>query len=232
MRADLALDMQHSLETFHNLQQQRQELLLRESSLLSELSSLKAIMTTSDPRTIRDSGAEFWQLSGNDFFALMSPEGKLEAWYQQGPQLTRGNVEAALRESLNAPGSTRLFTSDGRLFEISSRSLTFGSGEQMTGLGYVTIGYALDERIAKAVSQAAAAEVVFAVDGNIVAGTLPDAMRQQLASSQNRAAAQTNRRTLEMQLGGGALSLYLVGPVAGPRRLQRRNPVGSPQVIR
>src|SRR5580658_5957596 len=62
VRGDLALDVQHSLQTFHNLQQQRQQLLLRESSLLSELPSLKAIMTTSDPRTISDAGAEFWNL--------------------------------------------------------------------------------------------------------------------------------------------------------------------------
>ena len=81
VRSDLALDMQHSLETFHNLRAQRQELLLRESLLLSELPSLKATMTSSDSLTISDSGAEFWKMSGNDFFALMSPEGKLEVFY-------------------------------------------------------------------------------------------------------------------------------------------------------
>jgi len=127
VHGDLALDMQHSLETFHNLQEQRQKLLLRESSLLSELPSLKAIMTTSDPRTIGDAGVEFWKLSGNDFFALMNPEGGLEAYYSNGPALNRKNVENALRESLNSPGSTHLFASNGRLFEISSRSLTFGA---------------------------------------------------------------------------------------------------------
>jgi len=201
VRGDLALDMQHSLETFHNLQVQRQELLLSESSLLSELPDLKAIMTTADLRTISDTGTRFWKLSGNDFFALMSPEGRLEVAYNQGPALTRKNVEDALRESLNSTGSTRLFTTDGRLFEISSRSLTFGSGEQMTGLGYVTIGYALDEKVAREVSEAAAAEVVFVANGNIVAGTLPEAMRQELASSQNELLHKPVEN-LEMRLGG------------------------------
>jgi signal transduction histidine kinase len=201
VRGDLALDVQHSLQTFHNLQQQRQQLLLREASLLSELPSLKAIMTTSDPRTISDAGAEFWNLSGNDFFALTSPEGKLEAYYNRDSVLTRKNVEDALRASINSPRSTRLFASDGRLFEISSRSLTFGSGEQMTGLGYVTIGYALDDKIAREVSEAAAAEVVFSVDGNIVAGTLPPALRQGLASSQSELLRQPTE-SMQMQLGG------------------------------
>src|SRR5664280_1740788 len=75
VRANLGLDMRHSLLTFHNLRQQRQQLLLRESSLLSELPSLKAVMTTFDSRTIADTGAEFWRLSGNDFFSLQTPEG-------------------------------------------------------------------------------------------------------------------------------------------------------------
>lgn len=157
VRGNLALDVQHSLQTFQNLQEQRQQLLLRESSLLSELPSLKAIMTTSDQRTISDAGSEFWSLSGNDFFALTSAEGKLEASYNKGPALTRRNVEDALRESIGTPGSTRLLASDDRLFEITSRSLTFGSGEQMTGLGYITIGYALDEKVTREVSEAAAA---------------------------------------------------------------------------
>lgn len=183
VRADLVLDMQHSLETFRNLQEQKQRLLLRETSLLSELPSLKAVMTTSDPATIRDAAVEFWHLSGKDFFALTDPEGRLEANYAGGIALDNTDVEAALRESLSAPGSPRLFASNGRLFEITSRALTFGSGEPATPLGFVTVGYELDQKVAGEVSQAAAAEVVFAVDGNIVAGTLPQALRRELAST-------------------------------------------------
>jgi signal transduction histidine kinase len=201
VRGNLELDMRHSLQTFHNLRQQRQQLLLRESSLLSELPSLKALMTTNDSRTIADAAAEFWTLSGNDFFSLQSPEGSLEAYYNSGSPLTRQRVESALRESIAPPEVPRLFESDGRLYEISSRAVTFGSGEQRTGLGYVTIGYALDEKVAREVSEAAAAGVVFVADGNIVAGTLPQALRQNLASSQG----ELLRRPIEseeMQLGG------------------------------
>ncbi len=219
VRSDLGMDMQHSLQTFHNLRAQRQELLLRESSLISEQQLLKATMTSSDPRTISDSGEEFWRMSGNDFFALMSPEGKLDVYYNQGPALTRSHIEVALRESLNQPGSTRLFATDGRLFEITSRPITFGSGEQMTGLGFVTIGYALDEKVAREVSESAAAEVVFAVDGKIVAGTLPEAMRQELAASQDEL-LQRPVESLEMRIGG---ERYLASSV----QLQAATPSGG-----
>jgi signal transduction histidine kinase len=201
VRGNLELDMRDSLQTFHNLQQQRQELLLRESSLLSELPSLKAVMTTSDSRTIADAGTEFWSLSGNDFFSLQNPEGRLEAYYNIGAPLKRSSVEAALRESINSPEVPRLFVSEGQLFEISSRALTFGSGDQRTGLGYVTIGYALNETVAREVSEAASADVEFVADGRIVAGTLPQALRQNLASNQGDLLRRPFENE-EMQLGG------------------------------
>jgi len=199
-RADLTLDMQHSLQTFRNLQAQRQRLLLRESSLLSELPTLKATMTTSDRRTIQDNGMQFWKLSGEDLFALSSPEGHLDAFYNSGAPLSRDNVERVLRAAINSPGSLHLLASDGRAFEISSEPLTFGSGEQMTGLGFVTTGYELTGEIAREVSDAAAAEVVFAVDGSVAAGTLPAPLRQELASTQGELLSHP-LESREMRLG-------------------------------
>lgn len=199
-RADLTLDMQHSLQTFRNLQAQRQRLLLRESSLLSELPTLKATMTTSDRRTIQDNGVQFWKLSGEDLFALSSPEGHLDAFYNGGAPLSRDNVERVLRAAINSPGSLRLLASDGRAFEISSQPLTFGSGEQMTGLGFVTTGYELTGEIAREVSDAAAAEVVFAVDGSVAAGTLPAPLRQELVSTQRELLSRP-LESREMRLG-------------------------------
>jgi len=222
VRGDLVLDMQHSLQTFRNLESQRQRLLLRESSLLSEEPKLKAIMSSSDPRTISDSSVEFWKLSGEDLFALLSPEGRLDAIYDSGAPLARQNVETALRVSIDSSGS-RLFASDGRLFEISTRPLTFGSGQQMTALGYVTIGYELDERIAREVSEAAAAEVVFAVDGSVVAGTLPDALRQELVSTQGELLRHP-LSSREMRLGR---ERYLASSV----QLQTLNSGGSIQLV-
>jgi signal transduction histidine kinase len=200
-RADLTLDMQHSLQTFRNLQAQRQRLLLRESSLLSELPTLKATMTTSDRRTIQDNGVQFWKLSGENFFALSNPEGRLEAYYNSATPLSPDDVERVLRAAISSPGSLQLLASDGRLFEIASQPLTFGSGEQMTGLGYVTIGYEFTEKIAREVSDAAAAEVVFAVDGTVVAGTLPMPLRAELVSTQNELLSHP-LESREMGLGG------------------------------
>jgi hypothetical protein len=52
VQMSLAADLQHSVETFQDLEAHRRSTLDQESSLLASLPSLKALMTTSDPRTI------------------------------------------------------------------------------------------------------------------------------------------------------------------------------------
>ena len=66
----LAADLQHSVETFQDIEAHRRSTLDQESSLLASLPSLKALMTTSDPRTITDDAVDFWKTSGNELFAL------------------------------------------------------------------------------------------------------------------------------------------------------------------
>src|ERR1039457_5341546 len=59
VRASLTSDLQHSVQTYQNLARQRREQLVRESALLADLPSLKALMTADSP-TITDEGSRFW----------------------------------------------------------------------------------------------------------------------------------------------------------------------------
>jgi signal transduction histidine kinase len=181
VQANLTSDLQHSVKTYENLTRQRRELLVRESALLADLPSLKALMTADDP-TIVDGGAEFWQVSGNDFFALLDRNGKLVVAYNRGTALNRSMVELGLESSLGRPEESLLLALDGRLYEISTQPLLFGDKARGSQLGFVAVGYAVDERVAQQVSEAAAAEVTFTVDGRIVASTLPEKLQQQLTS--------------------------------------------------
>ena len=52
----LDADLRHSVETFQDLEAHRRSALEQEISLLASLPSLKALMTTSDARTIADGG--------------------------------------------------------------------------------------------------------------------------------------------------------------------------------
>jgi signal transduction histidine kinase len=182
VRANLVSDLQHSVMTYQNLQRQRRELLARESALLADLPTLKALMTARDTRTIEDAGVEFWHISGSDFFALLDPNGKLVTVYNHGPAVSHPDVEQQLQIGLRRPEEPVLLTLNGRLYEISTQPLFFGDRNSGTRLGFVAVGYAIDEQVALEVSEAAAAEVIFTVDGKIVASTLKPQLRGQLIS--------------------------------------------------
>jgi signal transduction histidine kinase len=178
-QADLASDLQHSVKTYRNFQQQQRELLVRESALLADLPSLKSLMTTYDRRTIEDGGVEFWQVSGSDFFALLNQSGELIASYNRGPALDRSGVASGLDTGLHKQDLSLLSLND-QIYEISTQPLYFGPKEHGTLLGFVVVGYAIDEHVARAVSEAAAAEVAFTVDGRVVVSTLNSGLQQQL----------------------------------------------------
>jgi signal transduction histidine kinase len=179
-QTNLASDLQHSVKTYRNFQHQQRELLSRESALLADLPSLKSLMTTYDPRTIEDGGVEFWQVSGCDFFALLDQNGKLIASYNRGPALDRSGVARDLEIRQRKPDELILLALNDRIYEISTQPLYFGPKENGTLLGFVAVGYAIDEHVAQAVSEAAAAEVAFTVDGKVVASTLTPMLQQQL----------------------------------------------------
>jgi signal transduction histidine kinase len=166
---DLSQDLNHSVITFQDLQAERVAALERENSLLAELPTLKALMTSGDELTIQDGATEFWQLSGNDLFALAYPNGRIVAVYTKGAP-----VDATLRQGLKtllaSPQKRYLIDGQG-LYVCSLRPLYFGSEEEGTLLGYVISGVSI-ERTVRQISQPTGVEATFLSDGQIVASTL------------------------------------------------------------
>ena len=172
IRKEITSDLRRSILTFQNIQAQRRQMLSREAALLADLPVLKSLMTTEDERTIRDGAAEFYRLSGCDFFALADSGGNPVALFQQGAPWNETEKISGLPEDIFTSTGSHHVLRDGHLYEVSSQPLYFGSPLTGTRLGYVTVGYAINGLVAGEVSQAAAAEVVFFADGAIVATTL------------------------------------------------------------
>jgi signal transduction histidine kinase len=194
-------DLEHSLGTFRNIAHQRNRMLSREAALLADLPSLKALMTTQDAQTIRDGSQEFWTTSESDFFALSGANGKL---------LTHSNRGPALGDDLVAPGvqACMAYSEDpcmiafGRsLYELSIQPLYFGPPANGSQLGYVVLGYAIDHQLAREVSEAAAADVTFLVDGETAATTVPSARLSDL-SLRTQTLDATHALPQRIRLGG------------------------------
>jgi signal transduction histidine kinase len=180
--SDLASDLQRSVKTYQNIQHQQRELLARESALLADLPSLKSLMTTYDTRTIADGGTEFWQVSGCDFFALLDQNGKLIVSYNRGAELDHSGVVLELETERHKTGEPILLSLGDRIYEISIQPLYFGPKEHGTFLGSVAVGYPIDEHVAQEVSEAAAAQVAFSIDGRVVVSTLSPSLQQELVA--------------------------------------------------
>jgi signal transduction histidine kinase len=176
--SDLSKDLGHSVLIFQDLQAQRLNALERENALIADLPSLKALMTTSDLRTIEDGGTEFWKVSGNDLFALGDNQGRVVAAY-----IGESHSDAALRANLQvllvAPAVHFLVT-EGRLYACSVQPIYFGSEKSGTLLGYVISGYAIERTMARSISQATAVETVFVSNGQTLASTLPESVSNEL----------------------------------------------------
>ena len=177
---NLSADLLHSVITFENLQAQRLNALERENALLADLPYLKALMTTSDDRTIEDGGVEFWRVSGNDLFALANPHGRVIAAYTEGPR-----PETELRTDLGAmiaAPQRHYLVSGGRLFACSVRPLYFGSETDGTLLGYVISGFAIERKMVEQISQTTTVEASFASGGRVLTSTLAPSIQAELTS--------------------------------------------------
>jgi signal transduction histidine kinase len=174
----LVSDLQRSIITFQNLQMHRREMLRREAALLADLPSLKALMTVllrpgpAEERTVRDGGLEFWRVSGAAFFALADANGRVIARYEKSLPPAVPETPRGLPQGLVTSSRPQYVLNGDRLYEVISEPLYFGSPTEGSLLGYVAIGYAIDNQVAQEVGQAAAAQVVFPADGAIVASTL------------------------------------------------------------
>jgi signal transduction histidine kinase len=197
---ELSDDLTRSLATLKNLQQQRRDALLHENALLADLSSLKALMTTHDQRTIQDGAVEFWKVSGSDLFALADPSGQVLTVYTKGKP-SSPVLEQALQQTMTRSGEHYLIA-DGRLFDFSVRPLYFGRESQGTLLGYVLTGYVIDRNVLNLIGRASGNEVTFLAGTEIMASTLPPQLQRQLLDKYQTIAPVAGGRPKEILLGG------------------------------
>jgi signal transduction histidine kinase len=176
IRNDISADLQRSMAAFGNLQAQQQNTLQHEASLLAAIPVLKSLMTTADTGTIRDGAVGFSALSGGDLFALAGSDGRAIAVFA-GSGTGHGEPQGRIPSAIFILGSPHYLVYEGALYAIAAHPLYFGPEGSGTRLGYVLLGYAINNRVAQDVGQDAAAEVAFSTGSTIQATTLQGAAR-------------------------------------------------------
>jgi len=179
VEADLSADLAQSLITFQNLQRQRRDNLVHENALLADLPRLKALMTTSDQRTIADGAIGLWKVAGSDLFGLADSHGKVLTVYTQGTAPATA-LSDALEQIVTQP-MQHYVGSDGRLFDVSIQPLYFGDEANGTLLGYVINGYRIDTDFIAHISRASGDDAGFINGGGFLASTLPEDYQRELS---------------------------------------------------
>src|SRR6266404_1313377 len=201
VKKEIFADLQNSVSTFQNFQRERELSLSRSAELLADLPTLRALMTTQHAATIQDASAEQWRLAGSDIFVLADRAGRVAALHTTSQGFTREMAQASLNTSFSQAATSHWWYGAQHLYEVCLKPIYFGPATENRLLGFLAIGYEIDDRVASQVSRIAASQVAFYYGDDIVRSTLAPAQESELARHSGLRSTPGVSEPLEMQLG-------------------------------
>src|SRR6202158_1461274 len=180
VRLGIQRDLQNSVSAFHNFQKQREVTLERSAALLAELPNVRALMTTHDTATIQDASRGLWQLAGSDLLLLADSSGKVMALQAAPQEITVRQGQDFFPQVVLRDETRHWWYVEGHLYEVFLQDIYFGPASGRQVLGYLVLGYEIDDRVAHELSQVAASEVMFRYGDTIVRSTLKPSQEEAL----------------------------------------------------
>src|SRR5579863_1710767 len=183
VRQEIFRDLENSVLTFQNFQRQRQAAFSQSAELLADLPNVRALMTTRDASTIQDASQSIWHLARTDLLVLADPSAKIMALHASAPGLTPDAVHDFLMQSLRPNESRHWWYENGHLYEVFVQPIYFGDPSDERQLGYLALGYEVNNRIAEEISRVSASQVAFTYQNKMVTSTLSAARQNELLAS-------------------------------------------------
>jgi len=200
-RREIFTDLNNSVSTFQNFQREKELTLTHSAELLADLPNLRALMTTQHEATIQDASTELWRLAGSDLFVLADRTGRVVALHTASPGFTREMAQESLGTSLNQEGAGYWWFGDQHLYEVFLKPIYFGPAADNRLLGFLVVGYEIDDGVASRVSRIAASQVAFYYGDTIVKSTLKPSQQAELAGDSMVRQARTSSVPVEVRLG-------------------------------
>jgi signal transduction histidine kinase len=180
VRLEIFADLRNSVSTFQNFQRERELTLTHSAELLADLPNLRALMTTQHEATIQDASSGLWHLAGSDLFLLADRTGRVVALHTASPGLTREMAQQTLASTLSDESSGHWWFGGQHLYEVFLRPIYFGPAEENRLLGFLVIGYEIDDRVTSQVGRIAASQVAFCYGDAAVKTTLTPVQESEL----------------------------------------------------
>ncbi len=201
VRREIFADLRNSVSTFQNFQREREVTLTHSAELLADLPNLRALMTTQHEATIQDASSGLWQLAGSDLFVLADRTGRVVALHTASPGLTREMAQQSLVSTLNDETSGHWWFGSQHLYEVFLRPIYFGPAQENRLLGFLAIGYEIDDRMTSQVGRIAASQVAFYYGDAVVKSTLSPIQESELAKEHVLRSPSGSSEPEEIQLG-------------------------------
>ena len=189
VREGIQRDLQNSVSAFHSFQKQREVTLERSAALLADLPNVRALMTTHDPATIQDASRDLWQLAGSDLLLLADASGRVMALQASPQEITLRQGQDFFPSIVSREETRHWWYVEGHLYEVFLQDIYFGPASGHQVLGYLVLGYEIDDRVARDLSRVAASEVAFRYGDSIVRSTLKPSQESELLRVAPRTAA-------------------------------------------
>lgn len=174
VRQSIAVNLHNSVSAFQDFRHERETMLTSDVALLADLPITRAIMTSPDPVTIQDASQDVSQVAASDLFVMVDRSGRVVALHTKTPGLTREAAEKYFQQSLDEDrGETsHWWLGDHHLYQTFLEPIYRGSRTDGTLLGFLVIGYEINDRLAAQVSKVASSQVAFSFGNEVVATTL------------------------------------------------------------
>jgi len=199
VRRSIFTDLHNSVSTFQNFQREREVTLTHSADLLADLPNLRALMTTQHEATIQDASTDLWRLTASDLFVLADRQGKVVALHTSSPGFTREMAQRALESTQNQEG--QWWFGAQHLYEVFLKPIYFGPAAANQQLGYLVIGYEIDDEVAAQMSRVATSQVVFYYADTIVRSTLDPSREAELLRRPMLQASAATVEPQDVQLG-------------------------------
>jgi signal transduction histidine kinase len=198
LRRQIVQDLRNSVATFQNVQRLRVLSLRRSAQLLANLPISRALMTTSHAATIQDASRELWTVAGTDLLVLSNRTGEIMGIHSSAPEVDRPVAQESMRHSLAQDQTEYWWRWGNHVYEISIQPIYFGSPAENRVLGFLAVGYEIDDRVARELSQVAASQVAFWYGPSLVRSTLLPAQQDAL---EKQGLVQVGLEPVELPLG-------------------------------
>lgn len=175
VRQSIAINLRNSVAAFQDFRHERETMLTGDVALLADLPITRAIMTAPDPGTIQDASQGVYDIANSDLFVMVDHMGRVVALHTKTPGFTREAATSYFQQSLaeNREDSSHWWLGGHHLYQTFIEPIYRGSRTEGTLLGFLVIGYEINNRLAAEVSKVAGSQVAFSSGNDVVAATLP-----------------------------------------------------------